>query len=126
MYGLLVFSSEVDDRGIDFVARNDAGCHFDVQVKTVTGHNYTYVTESKFRDSLWVCLVVLEEGQAPRTYLFSGKDWAGDTEGLLKRQHFPNAKEPEFGIHLTKSREPILEKYRLDHVIGRLLTENEF
>jgi hypothetical protein len=59
MFCFLVFSSEVDDRGIDFVARTLAGNHYDVQVKTITNHNYTYISESKFSDTLLVCLIVL-------------------------------------------------------------------
>ena len=27
MYGYLVFSAEIDDRGVDFVVRNDVGRH---------------------------------------------------------------------------------------------------
>jgi hypothetical protein len=83
MYGFLVFAAEVDDRGIDFVARNERGNHVDVQVKTITSRNYTYIKKSKFADSLLVCLVVLEEGTPPEVYLFRGTDWGKDTGGLL-------------------------------------------
>jgi len=125
MFGLLVFTAEVDDRGIDFVSRNDHGNHFDVQVKTITGNNYTYITKSKFRDTLWVCLVVLRESNPPESFLFSGGDWKTDTEGLLSYHHYPNAKEPEFGINVTNSRAKVLEKFRLTSVIEKLREPTE-
>ena len=121
MYGFLVFSAEVDDRGIDFVARNDHGDHIDVQVKTITGRNYTYVKKSKFAESLLICLVVLEEGAPPEMYLFRGSDWSKDTNGLLSVNHFPNADEPEYGINITKARLAVLEQYRFESVVGALV-----
>lgn len=124
MFGLLVFTAEVDDRGIDFVARNAHGAHFDVQVKTITGQNYTYITESKFSTKLWVCLVVLEEGKPPCMYLFSGNDWSENTEGLLSRQEYPNAKEPEYGITVTKRRSAVLERFRFENRIGQLSADD--
>ena len=120
MYGLLVFSAEVDDRGIDFVARNERGQHFDVQVKTVTERNYTYIAESKFPECLWVCLVILEESTDPQLFLFAKQDWNSETEGLLKRKHYPNASEPEYGIHLAKVRNAVLDRFRFDAVILKL------
>jgi hypothetical protein len=121
MYGLLVFSAEVDDRGIDFVARNNKGFHFDVQVKTITDKNYTYISESKFFSELVVCLVVLIEHQPPELFLFRGTDWAESNDGLLTKNHYPNAKEPEYSMTITKKRMPILERFRFDNRISLLL-----
>ena len=120
MYGYLVFSAEVDDRGVDFVVRNDAGRHFDVQVKTVTGRNYTFIYESKFREDLWICLIVLTEGEHPALYLFSGRDWNSDTSGLLQHHHYPKSKEAEYGIHATKTRSSAMERFAFDQSVERL------
>ncbi len=120
MYGYLVFTAEIDDRGIDFVVRNDQGVHYDVQVKTVTKGNYTWITRSKFVKSLWVCLVCLTEGNPPALYLFSGHDWDRDKSGLLQHRKYPSAKESEYGFHFTKKREAHLETYRFDISAERL------
>ena len=120
MYGYLVFGAEIDDRGVDFVIKNNAGKHFDVQVKTVTKSNYTYIKESKFSEELWICLVVLNEGEQPKIYLLSGRDWDSDTKGLLQRHCFPNANEPEYGIHLAKKRMPLPERFEFDRSVERL------
>jgi hypothetical protein len=120
MYGFLVFAAEVDDRGIDFVARNERGNHIDVQVKTITGRNYTYIKKSKFAETLLVCLVILEETAPPEVYLFRGTEWNKNTEGLLSLNSFPNASEPEYGINITKARLELLERYRFDRVVSEL------
>jgi hypothetical protein len=39
LYAFEVYTSEVDDRGIDFVARHGAGGFFEVQVKSVRESN---------------------------------------------------------------------------------------
>ena len=70
--GYLVFSAEIDDRGVDFVVRNDVGRHFDVQVKTVTHRHYTYIIESKFSESLWICLVSLDRRRLPNSLFVLG------------------------------------------------------
>jgi hypothetical protein len=121
MYGFLVFSAELDDRGIDFVARRDDGLHFDVQVKTITGRNYTYISESKFSNDLVVCLVVLEEEVFPVMYLFLGCDWQKDTKGLLNHKKFPSQKEAEYGINLTVERMPLLSGYLFEKKVASLL-----
>lgn len=121
MYGFLVFAAEVDDRGIDFVARNERGSHIDVQVKTITGRNYTYIKKSKFAETLLVCVVVLEEGHAPDIYLVRGTEWGKDTSGLLSFRSFPSAEEPEYGINITKARLEVLERYRFERVVHELL-----
>lgn len=118
MYGLSVFSAEVDDRGIDFVIRNDAGKHFDIQVKTITGTNYTYISESKFYSNLIVCLVILKEHSEPSMFLLRASDWRDDESGLLNHKHFPNSKEPEYGINVTKNRLNHLQKYKFATVIN--------
>ena len=120
MYGYLVFSAEIDDRGVDFVVRNEAGRHFDIQVKTVTDRNYTYITESKFSESLWICLVVLTEGDHPTLYLFSGRDWNSDTSDLLQRHHYPESKEAEYGIHIAQKRMSVMKQFAFDRSVERL------
>ena len=120
MYGYLVFSAEIDDRCVDFVVRNDAGRHFDVQVKTVTDKNYTFVCESKCSEDLWICLVVLTESDHPTLYLFSGRDWNSDTSGLLQHHHYPKSKEAEYGIHAAKTRARAMKPFAFDQSVERL------
>ncbi len=120
MYGLSVFTAEVDDRGIDFVIRNNNGNHFDVQVKTITGKNYTYISESKFNKNLLVCLLILKEHMEPSMFLIKGSDWHSDDSGLLNYKHYPSSKEAEYGINITKSRLNHLQKYEFKNVVSSI------
>lgn len=121
MFGFLVFSSEVDDRGIDFVARHSNGKHFDIQVKTVTGTNYTFIKKSKFEKDLVVCLVILNEGISPSSYLFFQEDWnKPDNQEFLKLKKFDNASEPEYGIYLAQKRETLLNSFKFSSRIDLL------
>jgi len=117
MYGFSVFTAEIDDRGIDFVLRNNKGEHFDVQVKTITERNYTYIAESKFNAKLIICLVVLKENEEPSIYLFKGTDWEIDKSGLFNQKKYPKSKEADFGINITKARLQHLENYEFSKVI---------
>lgn len=126
MYGLLVFTAEVDDRGIDFVARNENGLHFDIQVKTITGRHYTFIYESKFYENLIVSLVILNQLAPPEIYLFRKDDWNCEEykDTPLTHRKYPNAKEPEYGINITKGREPLLQHFLFEKRILELLPSN--
>lgn len=47
-YGYDVYTSEVDDHGVDFVARNpDDGQYYEIQVKAVRDLDYVYIRKDK-------------------------------------------------------------------------------
>ena len=48
MYGFEVYTTEVDDRCIDFIARRPGGPFIEVQVKSFRESGYVYIEESKF------------------------------------------------------------------------------
>ena len=45
MYGFQVYTTEVDDRGIDFVARFENGSFVSIQVKSVRENGYVFCLE---------------------------------------------------------------------------------
>ena len=121
MFGFEIYTSEVDDRGIDFVARR-AGRFVEVQVKTVSGYNLQYVNESKFKasDDFVVALVRLAEGAEPALYIFLGSDWPSD-DGLLVYSPYEGKKsEAAYEIRLAQSRDKVIENYRLERWVDRL------
>ena len=60
-YGLDVYSSEVDDRGIDFIIRLSSSRYADIQVKAVRGLSYIFLPKRKFhpRENLLAAIVLL-------------------------------------------------------------------
>jgi hypothetical protein len=77
MFGFQVYSTEVDDRGIDFVARHRNGPFIEIQVKSVRTSGYVYMHKSKFllREHLYLGLGLLLEGKPPELYLIPSRTW---------------------------------------------------
>ena len=46
-YGFDVYTSEVDDHGVDFIAKSKDGIYFEVQVKSVRNDNYVFISKDK-------------------------------------------------------------------------------
>lgn len=127
MHGFEIYTADVDDRGIDFVARRDGGEFLEIQVKTVSDYNLQFVNESKFKrtDRFVVCLVRLQEGTAPQVYAFRGTDWPNQEgridNGLLGYNRYEGkSSNAAYEIHLAKSRDELLQDYSLTALIDRM------
>lgn len=118
--GLQVFQTEVDDRGIDFIAKSE-NKYLEIQVKSVRLKTTSYVfltkTEKFFlRDGLFICLIIYFEALQPHVYLIPSLD-LDINNGLFVFRTYEgeNLKsKPEWGINLTKKHLIKLEIYRID------------
>lgn len=72
-----VYSSEYDDRGIDFVARSPSGIFYVVQVKTTDPKSNPFIFQSKFqRESNFIFAAVRINNRClPELYVARGTDW---------------------------------------------------
>lgn len=112
LWGCEVFTSEVDDRGIDFVIRTAQGRHFDVQVKSFRlgmGKNTPYVCirKDKFRinRSLLLVLVQFEVGEAPVIWMIPSLVKGGANPLLESRDYGEGRKSlPEWGLTLSRKK----------------------
>ncbi|MDQ3707677.1 MAG: DUF4365 domain-containing protein [Chloroflexota bacterium] len=126
MFGFDVYSSEVDDKGIDFVARkhNFAGdaWYYDIQVKSTLNLNYVFMRKSKFMltDNLYLALVLFAAGSAPDVYLIPSKRWNTPDSLFADRPYINLKSPPECGLNLTKSKLPLLEPFRLVTMLPKL------
>lgn len=75
--GFEVYSTEYDDRGVDFVIRNRSGKYYSVQVKATDRSANPFIYKSKFSatDDFLMCAVRLIEGEEPIIYLALCSDW---------------------------------------------------
>ncbi len=82
--GFEVYTTDYDDRGIDFVIRSAAGGFFSVQVKATGASANPFVYADKFQAALdfLFCAVRLIEGETPEIYLARGTDWDQEKEAL--------------------------------------------
>jgi hypothetical protein len=125
LHGFDVYSSEVDDRGIDFVVRRDADRYFDIQVKSARhqkngkAFNYVFFPEKTFditRRNLFGAVVLLPQSEAPRLYLIPATAWTPQvTQGLLVYKKYEGKPSPpEWGLNLSDKHLPLLEPYRFE------------
>lgn len=60
-YGFEVYTSEVDDHGIDFIAKRENGRFHELQVKAVRKSNYVYMKKDKWNildPSIYLILLI--------------------------------------------------------------------
>jgi hypothetical protein len=112
-HGLEVYSSEVDDRGIDFVARSSKGVFYEIQVKSALKTNYIFFQKDKFVPgrSLYAAIVLFFEGCPPRLFLIPSTAWSAPNELLVSRDYEGRKSRPEWGLKLGKKYLPLLEQY---------------
>ena len=119
-YGLDVYTSEVDDRGIDFVCLKDKRV-LKIQVKSAqvtTGYVFMKKRHFDIEDrDLYLFLLLFEQNRLPEPYLIPATAW--QTESALLKDH-PTYDEPEYAVNISKRNMPLLEPYRLEETLNRL------
>ena len=71
-YGLEVYTTEVDDHGVDFIVKDKQGRFCEIQVKSVRGMGYIFTSKSKFdisNQNLYLTVLVFENGKLPHIFL---------------------------------------------------------
>jgi hypothetical protein len=126
MYGFQVYTSEVDDRGIDFVARHGSGPFLQVQVKSLRGQGYVFMEKTKFslHEHVYLALSILREGESPELYLVPSNVWHTPDAVFVDRSYGEGLKSaPEWGINLSKKNMPFLQQYLFASTVDRLLLQ---
>lgn len=123
MFDFQVYRAEVDDRGIDFVARRGTGAYIQVQVKSFWKTKYVFMQKCKFDPApdLYLALVKLADGAAPKIFLIPSLEWNSPNALFCDRPYGDGKKsKPEWGLNLSARNSEILEQYRFEHMIDAL------
>ncbi len=122
LFGFDVYTSEVDDRGIDFVVRKSEHRYYDVQVKSIRGMNYVFFPKDKFsaRDNLLAAVVLFFEGDPPQLYLIPATAWRQPNALLVSRDYEGKKSKPEWGLNLSRKNSPLLAQFAFDEMVQRL------
>ncbi len=127
MFGFEVYTTEVDDRGIDFVARQSGAPFIEVQVKSLRDFGYIFMPKSHFkpRENLYVAVGLLFAGKEPLSFLIPSIVWNRPDSVFVDRNYdAPGHKsKPEWGINLSRKNLPSLEPYAMATVLERLCPE---
>ena len=122
LYGFEVYTSEVDDRGIDFVARRDDGPFFEVQVKSIRGFNYVFIPKDKteIASHRLAAVVLLHQSQAPEFYLIPMTAWAKPNKLFVSRDYEGKKSKPEWGLNLSPANQTLLNPFQF-HLVAPTL-----
>jgi hypothetical protein len=122
LFGFEVYTSEVDDRCVDFVVRRDGGQFYDVQVKSVRGHSYAFIPKAKYpiAPHRLVALVVFHLNREPELYLIPISAWLAPNQLLVARDYEGLKSEPEWGINISQKNQSLLDTHRFERLIERL------
>ena len=120
--GFDVYTSEVDEKGIDFIIRKDKDRYYDIQVKSVRGLNYIFFPKDKFnlRENLLAAIVVFFEGKPPKIYLIPSTEWSKPNNLFVSRDYEGEKSEPEWGLNLSRKNLPLLEQFEFDKIVQNL------
>ena len=126
LYGFEVYTTEVDDRGIDFIVRQAGGPFFEVQVKSVRGLSYLFLHKDKcpISDARLVTVAVLEDEQAPALYLIRSIAWEAPDDLLVSRDYEGKKSKPEWGLNLSAKNRPLLERFAFEQVVPSLIEDD--
>jgi hypothetical protein len=121
LFGFEVYTTDVDDRGIDFVARRPGGEFLEIQVKSLRGHGYVFMQKDKFplTPARVLALVLFHPLQPPQLYLVPAAAWGQPNDLLVSRDYAPGMKsKPEWGLNLSMKNQPLLEEYRFERMVA--------
>jgi hypothetical protein len=119
-YGFEVYTSEVDDHCVDFVAKLPGeNRYYEVQVKSVRDYGYIYMAKSKMpelSEDRLVCYLHFIDGQLPDVFVIPATAWENPNAVLVDRKYDkPGQKsEPEWGINISKKNYNLLDEYKAD------------
>lgn len=129
-YGFDVYTSEVDDHGVDFVARHPiTGVYYEVQVKSARGYSYVYAQKSKMplSPTHLFCYLRFADGALPEVYVIPSTVWLTPNETFVSRdfQKAGQTSKPEWGINVSGKNLVKLAPYHAERYLPLLLEGTE-
>lgn len=122
-YGLDIYSSEVDDHGIDFVAKSKTGIFWEIQVKSFRNMGYVFMPKKYFnieQSNLLLHLLLFVDGSIPTSFVIPATEWTKPNSLLCYHDYVGKQSDPEYGVNLSKKNMPLLLPYDIDRMIQKI------
>ena len=125
-YGFEVYSSEVDDHGVDFVVKVPGTAKFfEVQVKSVRDYGYVFISKSKMpalTSHRLVCYLHFVDGELPDVFVIPATAWDKPNAVLVDRNYDRpgQTSKPEWGISISKKNYSMLDTYKAENKLSEL------
>lgn len=122
-YGLDVYTSEVDDHGVDFIVKDKKGIFNEIQVKSlrIDKNNLIYMEQDKFdveNKSLYLVILVFNNNVIPTIYLIPAIVWNSENQLFLRKDYNNGKSKPDYRINISKKNIPSLENYKFEVMIN--------
>jgi len=124
MYGFEVYSSDVDDHGIDLIARVGGNSFIEVQVKSIrnqTGYVFMRKTKFEIKENIYLAFVHFIEGQPPKLYLIPSTRWQTPDKIYSDRNYEGKKSQPEWGLSISPKNIAELEKFGFEKTITNII-----
>ena len=119
-YGYDVYTSEVDDHGVDFVAKSPKdNQYYEVQVKSSRNNTYVFIPKSKMElaaDRL-VCLLLFADNTIPSVYVIPAAAWESVNALLTSKDYEGLKSSTEWGINISGKNMPLLLQYCIVNIL---------
>jgi hypothetical protein len=128
MVGFQVYGTEVDDRGVDFIAQFSDGPFLKIQVKAVRDSGYVFMEKSKFslHEHRLLAFGLLVEEKPPNLFLIPSLEWQNPTALLRDRNYGEGLKSsPEWGMNISKKNMRLLESYSFEKTAEAIIRRYE-
>ena len=121
-YGCQVYTTEVDDHGVDFVVKDKNGRYCEIQVKSIRSTGYVFMEKSKFdlsNHNLFVTLLVFHKGELPDIFLIPACTLKIPNQVFVDRDYDKpgQTSKPEYGINVSKKNYDVLQNYAFEDAI---------
>lgn len=119
-YGVRIYTPEIDDHGIDFVAEGRKG-FLKFQVKGVRGLSQVFMEKEKFDvedDAMFLILILLVDGEEPDMYVIPASAWRRESTVFVSHDYPGKKSKPDHTVNVSKKNLPELEQYRLENMLS--------
>lgn len=123
-YGFAVYTSEVDDHGIDFIVKTKSGTFLEIQVKSILKTKYVFMQKEKWdieSFTTYLSLLLFEDGKLPEAYLIPATAWKNPNKLLCDKDYDGLKSKPEYGVNLSKKNMLLLQEFKLEDVIAAII-----
>lgn len=123
-YGFEVYTSEVDDHGVDFVAKIKAGRFIEIQVKSIRQTNYVFMQKNKWNienPNSYLALLLFEDGKLPEIYLIPAMAWKSPNRLFCDKDYEGLKSKPEYGLNLSMKNMVLLKEFKIEEIITSII-----
>lgn len=115
-YGWDIYTSEVDDHGVDFVAKDKDNAFFEIQVKGVRNNNVVCMSKEKqvLDKQHLIAYLRFTDDHFPEMYVIPSLVFLEPNQAFSSHDYVGKKSKPEWVINYTGKTKELIEAYRAE------------